>query len=441
MPVFNVGFLNPKTKKASGTAGQATILSNQLSMLEHDLAKDGFLAPGDYDILIEKAQQLRTTGGLTPAQQSKYDVKIVGYEKAKNIKKLEKDDDIERMKVYRKSEGAEDVMMAGNKPEEFLRGRLASLRAGMDDLSESIERREAAGQESSEHWNELMDLQKQYTANFKTLSSMSEFDGNNPIVGQVAFVSTNSDGEIVNVDYAKHGSKTGYAETNGMINGFQVYGKINTKREGKNLFVLGDQVFSAPDLMIPDPSIPGSFKPNKLVAGVEQRGPLDVGQPGFVNMPGETLTVQGHVPRDSWVQGMGNAIYKRREDGNFSKYLNVQNSSDIDGAPERDGMLTLPNSMEQSIVDRVDRTIDFANPISPEQGPQTAPLGEPVEIEGPATSAEAPMTAAPQPRQPARRGGATRTKKKPEERASHGVIETAKRTVQSGVEYLQNIFR
>ena len=34
---------------------------------------------GDYDILVEKAQELSNMGNLTPSQKSKYDVKISNY--------------------------------------------------------------------------------------------------------------------------------------------------------------------------------------------------------------------------------------------------------------------------------------------------------------------------------------------------------------------------
>jgi len=53
MAVFNVAFLNPNLRKKSGTS--VGILSDQLSILENELGKDGYLSPGDYDLLIQEA--------------------------------------------------------------------------------------------------------------------------------------------------------------------------------------------------------------------------------------------------------------------------------------------------------------------------------------------------------------------------------------------------
>ena len=56
MATFNVSFLNPSLQKSGGSAPSVSILSDQLQILENELAKDGYLSPGDYDLLISKAR-------------------------------------------------------------------------------------------------------------------------------------------------------------------------------------------------------------------------------------------------------------------------------------------------------------------------------------------------------------------------------------------------
>jgi len=153
MATFNVSFLNPALKKAGGGSGVG-LLADQLTILENNLAKDGYLSPGDYDILVEKAREIQMGNSLTADQRSNYDVKISNYEKAKDLAKIENSDDIEKMNKILNSESAEDVMVAGNNPIEFLNGRVASIQAKLNDLSETITRRTAAGDDTVDYYNE-----------------------------------------------------------------------------------------------------------------------------------------------------------------------------------------------------------------------------------------------------------------------------------------------
>jgi hypothetical protein len=441
MAVFDVSFLNSKLRKATG-GPSVGILSDQLTILQNELGKDGFLSPGDYDVLIKTAREIQTTGALTPAQRSDYDVRISNFEKAKAIVKLEKADDIERMNRTTKSEAAEDVMMVGNNPAEFLKGRVASVQAKLNDLTEIIERRNATGQDNTEYMNEYQSTLSEYNEKLSALWSMQNFDGKSPVLGYVAYVTTNEKGEITDVDYGRHGAKSGYAETNSMIDGFQVYGKINFKREGRNYFVLGKEMFSAPDMMIPDPATPGSFKPNKLVANVQQRGPLTVGESGYINIPNSEVKVQSYIPNNSWAKGVGGTIYKRRADGGYSRYLNV--SQPLPDMPALDAMITLPTSYEQSLMSSADETIDVTAPIRPDQGMDIAapttvnPYEQPQGYYGqPAAQPEQGMSID---KTKSARTGATKTAKQPKQNNPATFGSTIQRTIKSGADYVKNLF-
>lgn len=444
MPVFNASFLNPNLRK-SGGAGVG-MLADQLTILENSLGKDGFLSPGDYDILIKKAREIQTGNSLTPEQRSNYDVKISGYEKAKAVSKLTDSSDISRMNKALLSEAAQDVMVVGNKPQEFLKGRIASLQSKINDLTEVIQQKTAAGDDTTDYYNEFNSTLQDYRNKMEALSAMGTFDQKNPVSGYVAYVETNKNGEIVNVDYGKYGEKSGYAETNGMIDGFQVYGKINYKEDGKNYFKLGDKTFTAADMLIQDPANPGAFKPNKLMADVQDptgRGLFTKAPAGYVSMSGDSIPVQSYLPNNSWAKGSGGTIYHRREDGGYTKYVNAKEDQlPIDGP-----VLNMPDAFEQSLMRNVSETIDPTAPIVPDQGNNLPPAGS---IPAPAAPTGAPTKLnygldnpfnKPEPSSSAKGGQAFRTPQKPSTAVASGFIPTAQRTIQSGIDAVKNLFK
>ena len=440
MPVFNVSFLNPnlKAKKGAGVG----ILADQLAILENSLAKDGYLSPGDYDILIKKARDIQMSGSLSADQRSNYDVKISEYEKSKSVSNMNKTDDIARMNKMIKGEAAEDVMVVGNNPREFLKGRIASLQSKLGDLNDTIQRKTAAGDDTIDYYNEYNATLQEYSNKSEALDAINSFDQKNPIQGYVAYVSTNKNGEIVDVDYAKYGEKSGYAETNGMIDGFQVYGKVNYKEDGKNYFKLGNKTFTAADRLIQDPANPGSFKPTKLMADVQDpsgRGEFTRAQAGYVNLPGNSIPIQSYIPRNSWAKGINGTLYKRGEDGKYTKYLNAtEDNLQIDGP-----VLNIPEVFEQSLMKNVGETVDYSSPITPNQGSE-APV--PLPDNPPIPSApikmnyglDNPFSA---PDQKTSRSQILRTPKQPSEQAPTGPLQTAKRTIQSGIESVKNLFK
>ena len=433
----------------SSGGSNSGLLADQLSILQNELGKDGFLSPGDYDLLIEKARTIQSMPGLSASQKSEYNVKISAFEKQKSVGVLSKEGDIGFMNRSVESERAEDVMAVGNSPVDFLFYRKLSTEAKINDLNEMISIKQQAGDDVSEYMNEYNATMNQYRNQLEAVSAMANFDGTNPIQGHVAYVTTNNNGEIVDVDYAKYGSKSGYAETNGTIDGFQVYGKTNYKRDGNNYFILGDTEFSAVDMIMPDPENPSSMKPNKLVANSKSAGGRLIGESGYVNLQGQSLQVQGYIPTNSWAKGVDGSVYKRREDGGYSKYININRS--MPNMPDQDRMITLPDYYEKAIMSKSDDTIDMSAPIAPDEGLNQAPLGPQLQERVPEAAPQAlPQTQSlgdmsviqrnvpttPEPGVPTLK----KTPKKPDEESPVAAGNVIQKTVRSGVDYLKRIF-
>ncbi len=438
MAVLNVSFLNSKNRTSG--SGDSGIMADKLQIFENELGKDGYLAPGDYDLLINTATKIRNTAGLSSAQRSNYDVKISSYIKAKELSSLQMSDDIEKMNRELDSEAAEDTFVVGNNPEEFLNGRVASLQAKLASLQETISRKENAGDDTTKYLNEYNDTLRQYSDKLGALKEMKNFDNTNPISGYVAYVTTNNSGEIVNIDYDKYGAKNGYAETNGMINGFQVYGKVNSKQDGNNIFLLGDKKFSAVDLLVADSANPGSFKPTKLVADAEKRGPITKGKAGFINLDSANLRVQSYLPEDSWAEGVNGTLYHRRVDGGYTKYINAKKEDlNISNIP----ILKLPSRLEMNIGSNVSETVDGAETIIPDEGTnfnQQSSLESPTQAASPTSNMQQTQIPNQSNLEELKAGTTYRTPQLPKQSTGTDIFSTAKRTMQSGLDYLRSKF-
>lgn len=453
MPIFNAAFLNPKNRASSGGGGgglTSNMLTDQLTILKSELMRDGFLSQGDYELLLQTARTLSNNPTLTENQRSDWAVRISGLETEKANTYQTVGDDITRMNDSLSGEAAEDVMMAGNNPEEFLTGRLSSLRAKLDDLMETIERKESAGQDYSSFLNEYQDTLQSYQDKSETLNAITGWQGSNaenpsaePVFGYVAYVKTNSNGEITDVDYNRYDGRSGYSETNAMLGGLQVYGKVNYKQNGNNFFAMGNELFSGVDQIISDPTNPGAFTTPRLVAQSFVKNPdspLKSAQGGYKQfLPGEVST-QSYIPRNSWAKGINGTIYQRREDGGYTKYMNVNQS--IEGRPDPQDMLTLPPSMEQNLMTLSDQTIDESAPMVPPTsegfiGPLTQEQSQAKEQQRqssgiPTTQQERPsrsMSGGPQ---------LNRTPQQSRESTGSGIGSIARKTIKSGVDFFKN---
>ena len=421
-----------------------------MSILEQELGKDGYLSPGDYDLLIKTARQIQITPGLSTAQRSKYDVKIANFEKNKSVSEIDKKEDINSLEEKTKNIMAQNTMVFGNSPQDWLKTMVDEYQSNIMGLQESIARREASGQDTTEYQMELQNNLAAYREKQAALNASNNFNGKDPINDYVAYIATNDKGEIVNVDYGKYQARPGYVETNGIINGMQIYGKVNIKRDGKNYFNLGNKVFQAPDIMIPDPNNPGSFTTSRLHANVKQKTvdgkkmPYTTGKAGYINLSSNDVHVQSYMPRNSFAKGVEGTIYKRRGDGRYTKYLNVNQS--LPDIPE--DMITLPKFYEQSIGNNVDETIDFSEPITPDQGTNMAPADQNNDLNqnifggGGLTpySQQNPFPSQRMSTPPAQSPQTRRTPQQPTKNASEGIASTMQRTIRSGADYLKNLF-
>lgn len=462
MPVFNVAFMGTPSK---GTGGSGYgILVDQLSILENELSKDGFLSPGDYDQLI-KAGKSMMGAGLTADQRSNIMVKISDYQSKKSVSSINNDTDIDVMLRTLKNEQAEDVHNVGNDPLAFMQGRNDSLESMISDLANSIQQKAESGQDYSKYLNQYEESVNDLKARKDILNEMkSKQPGDTaPIKGAAAYVTTNRKGEIVDVDYSRYDNRGGYAETNATINGVPVFGKINYKDNGSNYFVLGGKTFSAADITTPDPANPGSFQVKKLVADVTG-GLVKKGSAVPLNFTSQDLTVQNYVPIGGWAKGIDGSFYKRDTDGKFKKYIN----GDVTklGISDND-MITIPKVMESTLMGNSVETIDANNMIMPEQsapqngaGPAYDPFnqGNPFSSmfgqgqmnakdysspSNPTPSADQmplPMSSKSNPTPSASMPAPARTSS-PTERAPSTFWGTAQNTMNAGVNYFQNLFK
>lgn len=427
MAIVDVSGLNPNIRKAKGSS--AGIIIDQLAILKNELGRDGFLSAGDYDLLIAEARKIRNGPSLTASQRSDMDVRISTFETEKAVVAIKRAGDTTRIGNTLENERREAAMVVGNIPSDYLGGRFDSYQATLNDLADAIRRGEVAGDDVSEEYNEYNQRIEEFAQIAAARDAQNSFDGKKPIPGYVAFVSTNPMGEITDVDYLPYGAKSGYVETNGMIDGFQVFGKVNQKVDGKNVFILGNQKFSGADIMEPAPGNPGSLKPVRLVAESMQTGTgFKRGEQGFLNVPGVSLKVQSYIPKNSWAQGLNGTWYKRRDDGGYTKYLNFTPDE------EPKDYLRVPSSIEQMILGNVNETVDTTQSIMPDDNfvpPPSAPEGEPPA--GPSVPSEFVG--------PLPRGTTRRTPQQPTSRSPQTPGGLAQRTFNAASSFLQGVLK
>lgn len=441
MAILDVSFLNPSMRKKTGGTG-VQVLNNQLAMLENELKQDGDLSQGDYDILIDEARKIRLSGRLTATQQSTWDRKISDYETEKEILTINRSEDLQKMRDEEKKTTNDIVSINGNSPIAYLQDRTASLSNYINQLDNIIERREASLIPSVEYWNEREEVSREFDNAVEALSLAKGFDGENPISSYVAFVTTGANGEIIDIKYGRAGDESGFIETEGMVDGFQVYGKPNKTEDGNNVFILGNNRFSASNTMTFDPNNPLALKTNKLKYNPTQdeikNNIPGINKGGWRNMQGLNLRIQTGMPRDSWSQGENGVIYYRHGDKDKEGYTQYKNYTP-DQLPITGHLAPMPRSYEQAILPHVIDTDDRClNQITPDQGlqelgpelPQAQYPGQPPSpFLRPQEEPVTPATARP-----------TARTKSPVERAGAGLLPTAQRTIRSGVDYVKSLF-
>lgn len=445
MAVFNVSFLNPNLRRSSG-GPSVGILSDRLAILENDLRKDGVLSAGDYDLLITEARKIQSTAGLTASQRSDLDVRVSNYETSKAVNELNRSGDIQRIGRSGQNDSAMITKYFGNDPERYIQAKVDSLTIQLNELSEAADRTLMAGGDNSQYLNEVTLLLSEYQEQLGALEALQQRPqgGTDPIKGYVAYVKTNNKGEIVDVEYTRAGNKSGYVETNGTIGGFQVYGKVNYKENGENVFILGQSDFRGVDAPVADPNNPGAFFNPPLVSKdfrQEANARFTRGIQGYQEFAPRTVAIQSYIPTDSWSRDLDGNAYYRRQDGGYTKYVNLNQS--MEGRPDPQNMLTLPDEMSRSLMGISDETVDESAPFLPDTG-SMAPVDLNPAMGGPGAEQPVsqlpagPMSVAPN-MSTESRAQARRTPQQPSQRAPQSIVGTAQRTLRAGADFLKNV--
>lgn len=465
MAIFNVAFLNPKLRRGKSGGVKSGLLLDEIQLLENELMGDSDLSLFDYDRLINKTMEKRNIPGQTESQYSNWDVKISDYQKRKSIAKIEKNEDIKRRADHTTNTKNVNTKMYGNNPREWMTTLADMHQSDIIEMEEIIERREMAGQDATEYYTEMAESERQYEKYAEMRNTLNRFDKNTP-TGIYAYVITNDNGEIINIDYSEEPSRSGFIETEGMIDGCVIQGKAKTVG-GNNKFQLGNMKFEAMDKPTFDPRNPLAIITEKLkLTGsekeLEEKG-LKKTASDYYNFSSKskfinpttgneetynTFPVASDFIRNTWAKsGRGTdenpyAIYKRKEDGGYEKYYNFQSMSGgvevPEGMPERDEMLTLTDGQEKDI--RLDDSIDMSERIMPVQEPEIE-TGMPFQdtVEQPAYM-QKPIQPVGVEQQPEKTAQIRRTPQQPKQTASEGIGATAQRTIKSGVDYFRNLF-
>jgi len=404
MGVFNISFLRPGATKGGGSG--YGILVDQLAILENELAKDGNLSPGDYDLLTAKAREIASSPGLTADQRSNVKVKLSSYEKGKAVSKVSDVNDIPRLNREADDDRRTQTMLFGNDPARFVQGQVDVLTAKVERLTESIGQLEDAGSDSSAYRNEQVDAMQQLQDLLDAQDAMTNRQpGAKPTSDVVAFIDTNASGEIVKVELGRTGAKSGYAETNASYGGLQVYGRPNSNSQNKKIFKLGNVEYVGTGLQVADPDVPGSFRSAPLLSSDVSKG-RPAGAPifdGFQYKEVDPATVrpQRAVRAGGFARGRSGTLYESLPSGGYRKYVNTL--PDQLGRGDAD-VLDVPQGMEGGMNASAVETVygadlpqmSAANPAQLNQlAPSAGPAGAPAPGTSPQRSPAAPAVSTP----------------------------------------------
>lgn len=356
MAVFNVSFANTKTKALGKDYGY---LVDQLDIMESQLQSDGKLSPGDYDLLSKRAQQIYAYPGLTPAQRSNIEVKIASYGSKKSRDVIHDQNDIARLNRELEDDARKSSMLLGNNPTAYLQAQVALQDARVSRLADAIDNLDGSGDDSSAAINEYNTALQDYQDALEALDVAQKHQlGGAPKSGFAAYITTNNSGEITDVKIKREGTQSGYLETNGLYGGMKIYGKLNRKENGQNLFVLGNDTYRGNDFI--SLGSDGSMRSAPLLSSRTTQG-KNFGAVQFaksyVDMDAATTKTQSAIRAGGWVEGSDGFLYQKGTDGKYTKYVNV--SKDQLNVRDSD-IIKVPRSMEQSIVPMVTKTIDSA---------------------------------------------------------------------------------
>lgn len=397
MAVFDLSSMNKGTRKAGSAYG---VLVDQLSILESQLSGDGKLSPGDYQVLQTLAMKLYANPGLTPNERSNFDVKIAGYKSASSKSKVKDNQDISMINTSLNDDERKASMLYGNDPVKFLQAQAAIQSDKVERLSDAIDLLDNSDGDSSTHLNEYNNALIDYKDTLAAFDYMQKHQaGVAPSSGFAAYIQTNNKGEIQDVKITREGQGPSgkYYETNGLYGGLKIYGLMNKKENGNNVFLLGSKTFSAVDAFIPSPD--GTMKTNVLADTSTQRGGsvFQTAPSSYTEVTPDIMTTQKTIRNGDYVQGSGGFIYKKNDDGTtYTKYLKAP--------PEATNLFKIPKVLEQSIIPNVTSTIT---------GMEAPTMPAPISFGTASSTAPAPVSSTTEPVAGGRPGPSVPTERAP----------------------------
>ena len=377
---------------------------------------------------MKRAQDIASHPGLTNDQRSNVLVKISGYQKNKSNSALDASDDIARLNREVTDDTRNNTMRNANNPGSFLNARAASLKLKAERLGETIDQRTLSGGDATAHDNELAATLQDLTDTLDAIDAVESYSAapsGKPVGNFVAYVETNARGEITAVEVGRPTSKSGYAETNALMQGLQVYGRVNRKEGGQNVFRLGNVDYKGSDLQIQDPTNPLAFRNAPLMAGDVKPGQF-MAIESYQDVTPDQVTPQRVLRPGDYARGKEGTIYFSNPAGGYRKYKNV--------LPDQLGInpqaiLDIPSNLEAGINAQSNETVDGMDSAF---APQSLPMGQYDKMRSSMPAPTAPSTPA---AAVSAAGGQSRTPA-PVSRAPSGAGGLAQRTVSAAKGFL-----
>jgi hypothetical protein len=373
MASFDLGGLLLSKQPSSPDYG---FLIDRVKMKKDRLSEDGKLAPGDYDSVISEYQKLYSHPGFSKSQRSDIEVLISGLQREKQLSIIKDSQDIPRLNREVEGEYKNAVYKYGNDPLIVLKAKSASLENKMFLLDENIYDLQRSGDDPTPALLERDKAKNEWLDSQAAISLSENRKPGTPIEGFIANIETNSNGEIRDIHITK-GTEPGFILTTGILGGFTVAGKVDPKvsaREGKNVFKIGDTIFSAPSILRPGPA--GELRPEILTAESQQ---TPFGSHGktkstgdFVELDSASIRPQKSTLSGDWIQSTDGSLYKDIGNRQFERYVGA--TPEKLGITDSDIWKNLPEAALNSIKARTVKTNDLSQQISL---PQDAIYGPP----------------------------------------------------------------
>lgn len=350
-----------------------------VDILRSRLKADGELSPGDHQNLVREYRKIYSNPGLTRENRIEISKKIAEEESLATTTALSFNNDTSRINTDYSNSVKQVSLAAGKDPRSFLMGKLRSLDIKIFNLKDSIANLNRSGDNGN-----FVDDTKQQEELYKTIDEWQDTkkaltiaenykSGSPPQFDFVAYIETNSDGKIRNIDIGPPGMKIGYLDTNGILGGFPILGRINSKGagiEGKGIFKLGQTTFQETSVP-PRLGMDGTMKASTLMADPQR---VSVGSRGRTKAIGEyqdispqSIQVQDTANPGDWIKGKGDTFYKSLDNGNYEKYVGA--TKDNLAITDNEILSSLPDNMISEINKRSTRTIDLTPPfVPPSQG-------------------------------------------------------------------------